>query len=50
LAGKEALRVSLEEPKALAVDKQGNIFVVDSLNKRIQKFDANGKFRGPGGA
>ncbi|MDO8673004.1 MAG: TIGR03663 family protein [Dehalococcoidia bacterium] len=34
----------LNEPKGVAVDRQGNIFVMDSLNRRIQKFDANGKF------
>lgn len=33
----------LNEPKAVAVDLQGNIYVMDSLNRRIQKFDAAGK-------
>jgi len=31
-------------PKDLAVDKNGNIFVVDQNNNRIQKFDSNGKY------
>jgi DNA-binding beta-propeller fold protein YncE len=33
-----------KEPRAVAVDKAGNIFVADTGNKRVQKFDANGKF------
>jgi len=28
----------------VAVDKQDNVYVADTLNNRIQKFDANGKF------
>lgn len=28
----------------IAVDKQNNVYVADTLNHRIQKFDANGKF------
>ncbi len=32
------------EPWGIAVDKTGNIFVADTWNHRIQKFDANGKF------
>lgn len=31
------------EPRGLAVDKQGNIYVADSMNNRIEKFDASGK-------
>ena len=31
-------------PKGIAIDGGGNIYVADSLNHRIQKFDANGKF------
>jgi predicted membrane-bound mannosyltransferase/DNA-binding beta-propeller fold protein YncE len=34
----------LQNPKNVAVDAQGNLFVADSDNGRIQKFDANGKF------
>ncbi|MBI2863327.1 MAG: TIGR03663 family protein [Chloroflexi bacterium] len=34
----------LSEPKAVAVDKQGNVYVMDSLNRRVEKFDATGKF------
>jgi sugar lactone lactonase YvrE len=33
-----------KEPRAVAVDKAGNIFVADTGNKRVQKFDASGKF------
>ncbi len=32
------------EPKAVTVDAAGNIYVADSLNHRIQKFDAAGRF------
>jgi hypothetical protein len=31
-------------PKELAQDDSGNIYVLDSWNNRIQKFDANGKY------
>ena len=34
----------MNEPIGIAVDAQGNVYVADSLNKRIQKFDATGKF------
>jgi DNA-binding beta-propeller fold protein YncE len=44
------------EPRGIAVDSQGNVFVADTRNHRIQKFTANGAFlckwgsrgRGPG--
>ncbi|MEO5951174.1 MAG: flippase activity-associated protein Agl23, partial [Chloroflexia bacterium] len=32
------------EPIGAAVDTQGNVYVADTNNKRIQKFDATGKF------
>lgn len=32
------------EPQAVAIDGAGNVYVLDSGNHRIQKFDANGKF------
>lgn len=31
-------------PRALAIDKTGNIYVADAWNHRIQKFTANGQF------
>jgi len=31
-------------PTALAIDKNDHIYVLDSLNRRVQKFDADGKF------
>ncbi|MBK8466943.1 MAG: NHL repeat-containing protein [Chloracidobacterium sp.] len=31
-------------PKGLAVDSKGNIYVADTGNSRIQKFDADGRF------
>src|SRR5512138_2643530 len=31
-------------PKDIAVDKEGNIYVVDTKNNRIQKFNAAGNF------
>lgn len=33
-----------DKPTYLAVDSQGNIYVTDLLNFRIQKFDQDGKF------
>lgn len=32
------------EPWGIAADSQGNVYVADTWNHRIQKFDANGKF------
>ncbi|GIK37502.1 MAG: hypothetical protein BroJett011_13350 [Chloroflexota bacterium] len=32
------------EPWGLAVDSQGNLFVADTWNHRVQKFDRDGKF------
>jgi DNA-binding beta-propeller fold protein YncE len=34
----------IASPNDLEVDQQGNLYVVDSLNNRIQKFDPNGEF------
>ncbi len=31
-------------PRSVAIDAQGNVYVADSDNTRVQKFDANGKF------
>ena len=33
-----------QDPRDVAVDKEGNVYVVDSGNHRIQKFDAHGHF------
>lgn len=35
---------SFFEPWGIAVDKNGNVFVTDTWNHRIQKFDSNGTF------
>jgi DNA-binding beta-propeller fold protein YncE len=32
------------KPFGLVVDKEGNIYVADTKNNRIQKFDPSGKF------
>jgi hypothetical protein len=32
-------------PKAIAIDKAGDVYVADSGNKRIQVFDGSGKFK-----
>jgi DNA-binding beta-propeller fold protein YncE len=34
----------LNAPVGIAVDSRGNIYVMDTKNSRIQKFDSNGKF------
>ncbi len=31
-------------PEALAVDRQGNVYVADLVNNRVEKYDGNGKF------
>ena len=31
-------------PEAIAVDLQGNVFVAERLNNRVQKFDRNGQY------
>lgn len=31
-------------PRGIAVDRQGNVYVTDPENNRVQKFDANGQF------
>jgi DNA-binding beta-propeller fold protein YncE len=35
---------TFNEPWGVAVDAQGNVFVADTWNHRVQKLDANGKF------
>jgi predicted membrane-bound mannosyltransferase/DNA-binding beta-propeller fold protein YncE len=39
----------LNEPADIAVDAQGNIYVADQLNNRIQKYDANGVYQSVAG-
>ncbi|HEY0071029.1 MAG TPA: hypothetical protein VGE04_13765, partial [Chloroflexia bacterium] len=34
----------LDSPSGLDVDREGNLYVVDAANHRIQKFDSSGKF------
>jgi DNA-binding beta-propeller fold protein YncE len=31
-------------PQAIAIDKDDNVYVADTDNNRIQKFDSNGRF------
>lgn len=40
----------LKSPGGLAVDPQGNLWVVDKANNRIQKFDSTGKFLAKSGS
>jgi len=35
---------TFSQPWGIAVDKAGNVFVADTWNHRIQKFDSNGNF------
>ena len=39
-----------DQPSDVAVDRFGNVFVVDRDNNRIQRFDANGAFLGSWGS
>ncbi|MBI5956565.1 MAG: TIGR03663 family protein [Chloroflexi bacterium] len=34
----------LNEPRNLALDRLGNVYVLDTMNHRVQKFDPSGKF------
>lgn len=40
----EGEKLSLEYPRAVAVDSRNSVYVVDTGNSCIQKFDRNGKF------
>ena len=37
-------QAQFDEPWGIAVDKSGNVYVADTWNSRIQKFDAQGNF------
>ena len=37
---------SFDEPGGLAIDSQGNLYVADIFNHRVQKFDPDGNFLG----
>ena len=38
--GGPAMRASLNEPYGIAIDRAGNIFVADRLNRRVRRIDA----------
>src|SRR5947209_9025673 len=38
--GGPAVRASLNEPYGIAIDRSGNIFVADRLNRRVRRIDA----------
>ena len=40
--GRAATSASLYSPQGVAVDTRGNIFIADSLNRRIRRVDTNG--------
>ncbi len=48
--GKGAVPGSFLFPTYLTVDREGNLYVTDSLNCRVQKFDPNGKYLSSFGA
>lgn len=43
-SGEEQFLITVPDEGRLAVDMQGNVFVLDVSNFRVQKFDGNGKF------
>ena len=45
IGGKGSDEGKMGYPRAVAVDKEDNMFVVDTGNNRIQKFDASGVFQ-----
>src|SRR4030095_9112059 len=42
--GKGSENGQLIAPHSLDIDKEGNVYVTDTGNNRIQKYDSNGKF------
>jgi len=42
--GKGSANGRFQNPRGIAVDKNGRVYVADTGNSRIQKFDANGTF------
>ncbi|HEU5460856.1 MAG TPA: beta-propeller fold lactonase family protein, partial [Nitrososphaeraceae archaeon] len=42
--GKESNDGELSTPHSIDIDKKGNVYVTDTGNDRIQKYDLDGKF------
>ena len=44
MEAKEAKTGQLVAPHSIDIDKEGNVYVTDTGNNRIQKYDSNGNY------